>query len=246
MLCIPAYNASFSFLKAHDCCTSFAGCGKDRRAGAGAHKAHHTSQDVNHRMHAARFSCKQGKRSFVVQAASSAASSAADGVPVKEVAEKKKLLLKYVKEVQPALIEQFVDQGPPAVVAAMRNTITNMLGTLPPQFFTVTISTVGENMSQLMLSVLMTGYMFRNAQYRLELRSALGGLAPAATGMSSNAATAAATQAAAATGSFGGRGSSSSSDVMMQRSQSAPPASSVLDEELYAPGVQKSRVQVGG
>jgi hypothetical protein len=40
------------------------------------------------------------------------------------------------------------------------------LGTLPPQFFTVTISTVGENMSQLMLSVLMTGYMFRNAQYR--------------------------------------------------------------------------------
>lgn len=44
-----------------------------------------------------------------------------------QVAEKKKLLLKYVKEVQPALIEQFVDQGPPAVVAAMRNTITNMV-----------------------------------------------------------------------------------------------------------------------
>jgi hypothetical protein len=31
---------------------------------------------------------------------------------------------------------------------------------------------------------------------------------------------------------------------MMQRSQSAPPQGSVLDEELYAPGVQKSRVQV--
>jgi hypothetical protein len=44
-----------------------------------------------------------------------------------QVAEKTKLLLKYVKEVQPALIEQFVDQGPPAVVAAMRNTITNMV-----------------------------------------------------------------------------------------------------------------------
>lgn len=44
-----------------------------------------------------------------------------------QVAEKKKLLLKYVKDVQPALIEQFVDQGPPAVVAAMRNTITNMV-----------------------------------------------------------------------------------------------------------------------
>jgi len=42
-------------------------------------------------------------------------------------AERRKLLLKYVKEVQPALIEQFVERGPPAVVAAMKNTITNML-----------------------------------------------------------------------------------------------------------------------
>ncbi|KAF6256611.1 hypothetical protein COO60DRAFT_1702240 [Scenedesmus sp. NREL 46B-D3] len=160
-----------------------------------------------------------------------------------QVAEKKKLLLKYVKEVQPALIEQFVDQGPPAVVAAMRNTITNMLGTLPPQFFTVTISTVGENMSQLMLSVLMTGYMFRNAQYRLELRTALGDLAPPAAAMSTNAVTAVAAQAAAATGPFGNGSSSSSSAVVMQRSQSASPSGSVLDEEQYAPGVQKSRVQ---
>jgi hypothetical protein len=44
-----------------------------------------------------------------------------------------------------------------------------------------------------------------------------------------------------AAGPFGG---SSSSSAMMQRSQSAPPQGSVLDEELYAPGVQKSRVQV--
>lgn len=38
------------------------------------------------------------------------------------------MLLKYVREVQPALVEQFVEDGPPAVVAAMKNTITNMLG----------------------------------------------------------------------------------------------------------------------
>lgn len=149
-------------------------------------------------------------------------------------AEKKRLLLKYVKEVQPALIEQFMDVGPPAVVAAMRNTITNMLGTLPPQFFTVTISTVGENMSQLMFSVLMTGYMFRNAQYRLELGNALGARGGQAT--------------AAATGPvtpFSHSGSSSaSSGPRMQRSQSAPVQGTALDEEMYAPGVQKSRVQV--
>lgn len=51
-----------------------------------------------------------------------------------------------------------------------------MLGTLPPQFFKVTISAVGENLAQLMFSVLMTGYMFRNAQYRMELRQSLAAL----------------------------------------------------------------------
>lgn len=55
----------------------------------------------------------------------------------------------------------------------MRQTVTNMLGTLPPQFFEVTISTVGENLAQLMYSVLMTGYMFRNAYYRMELAQTL-------------------------------------------------------------------------
>ncbi|GKD89594.1 hypothetical protein Tco_1365101 [Tanacetum coccineum] len=48
-----------------------------------------------------------------------------------------------------------------------------MIGTLPPQFFAVTVTTVAENLAQLMYSVLMTGYMFRNAQYRLELQQSL-------------------------------------------------------------------------
>jgi hypothetical protein len=79
MLCIPAYTASFSCFKAQDCCTWFAGCGKDRRPGA--LKAHHTSQDANFKMGTASFGCKQLRRGLVVQAAS----NAADGVPVKEV-----------------------------------------------------------------------------------------------------------------------------------------------------------------
>jgi hypothetical protein len=148
-----------------------------------------------------------------------------------QAAERRRVLLKYVREVQPALVEQFVEDGPPAVVAAMKNTITNMLGTLPPQFFTVTISTVGENMSQLMLSVMMTGYLFRNAQYRMELRNALGGVSMRPTVSSSTAVMQAA--------------QSISASSALQRSQSAPQQGSVLDEEAYAPGVQKSRVQVG-
>ncbi|CAN6238921.1 unnamed protein product [Urochloa humidicola] len=83
------------------------------------------------------------------------------------------ILLEYAKNVQPEFMELFVKRAPTQVVEAMRHTVTNMIGTLPPQFFSVTVTTVAENLAQLMYSVLMTGYMFRNAQYRLELQQSL-------------------------------------------------------------------------
>ena len=43
------------------------------------------------------------------------------------------------------------------VVDAMRTTISNMVGVLPPQHFEVTVTTVGESLAQLMFSVLMSG-----------------------------------------------------------------------------------------
>ncbi|GMP44509.1 hypothetical protein CsSME_00013416 [Camellia sinensis var. sinensis] len=86
---------------------------------------------------------------------------------------RREILLEYVKSVQPEFMELFVKRAPQQVVDAMRQTVANMIGTLPPQFFTVTVTTVAENLAQLMYSVLMTGYMFRNAQYRLELQRGL-------------------------------------------------------------------------
>ncbi|KAF5740941.1 hypothetical protein HS088_TW11G01023 [Tripterygium wilfordii] len=83
------------------------------------------------------------------------------------------ILLEYVNNVQPEFMELFVKRAPPQVVEAMRQTVTNMIGTLPPQFFTVTVTTVAENLALLMYSVMMTGYMFRNAQYRFELQESL-------------------------------------------------------------------------
>ncbi|KAF7087427.1 hypothetical protein CFC21_090614 [Triticum aestivum] len=56
------------------------------------------------------------------------------------------ILLEYVKGVQPEFMELFVKRAP---------------------------TQVAENLAQLMYSVLMTGYMFRNAQYRLELQQSL-------------------------------------------------------------------------
>lgn len=83
------------------------------------------------------------------------------------------ILLEYVQSVKPEFMELFVKRAPKHVVDAMRQTVTNMIGTLPPQFFAVTVTSVAENLAQLMMSVLMTGYMFRNAQYRLELQQSL-------------------------------------------------------------------------
>ncbi|XP_022153182.1 uncharacterized protein LOC111020737 [Momordica charantia] len=83
------------------------------------------------------------------------------------------ILLEYVKNVQPEFMELFVQRAPKQVVDAMRQTVTNMIGTLPPQFFAVTVTTVAENLAQLMYSVMMTGYMFKNAQNRLELQQSL-------------------------------------------------------------------------
>ncbi|XP_027095282.1 uncharacterized protein [Coffea arabica] len=86
---------------------------------------------------------------------------------------RREILLEYVQNVQPEFMELFVKRAPQQVVEAMRHTVTNMIGTLPPQFFAVTVTTVAENLAQLMYSVLMTGYMFRNAQYRIELQQSL-------------------------------------------------------------------------
>jgi len=86
---------------------------------------------------------------------------------------RKVVLRKYVEGVKPQVMDAFVEKAPPEVVTAMKETVTNMLGTLPPQFFDVRISAAGENLAQLMYSVMMTGYMFRNAQYRLELQQTM-------------------------------------------------------------------------
>lgn len=86
---------------------------------------------------------------------------------------RREILLEYVQNVQPEFLELFVKKAPQTVVDAMRQTVTNMIGTLPPQFFSVTVTTVAENLAQLMYSIMMTGYMFRNAQFRVELQQSL-------------------------------------------------------------------------
>lgn len=200
--------------------------------------------------------------------------------------------MKYVQDVEPQVMEQFAEQSPPQVVGAMKQTITNLLGTLPPQFFTVRVQSAGENLAQLMYSVMMTGYMFRNTQYRLELKNTLGTFPPTPATPSQQPATPSSTQLpapinpsdlapapstvtslttansetrllastssidladsrssmdapATSYSSSGGNSSSRSrgGGSMSSTSSSSSLDSTSMDDEEYAPGVQKTRVK---
>ena len=59
----------------------------------------------------------------------------------------------------------------------MRTTIGRMLGTLPESFFDVTVAaSKTEHLAQLCSSTVMSGYLFRNVQQRLELQQQMGDL----------------------------------------------------------------------
>ena len=59
----------------------------------------------------------------------------------------------------------------------MRTTIGRMLGTLLESFFDVTVAaSKTEHLAQLCSSTVMTGYLFRNVQQRLELQQQMGDL----------------------------------------------------------------------
>ena len=87
--------------------------------------------------------------------------------------EHKRFLAKYVNEVDPSVVDTFPKSAPPHVTEAMRSAVSGLTGNLPPQFFDVSISTVGDNLKSIMFSFLMTGYLFRNVEHHLELKHGL-------------------------------------------------------------------------
>ncbi|GIL49247.1 hypothetical protein Vafri_5329 [Volvox africanus] len=171
--------------------------------------------------------------------------------------ERRQALLRYVQEVQPHSVTQFAEQTHPVVVQAMRQTVLNVVGSLPPQYFSVRISTMAESLAQLMLSIMTTGYMLRSAQFRLELQKSLKQLpARSTTAAASQSAVGAAAVPPAASltpalafsptdqGAEGGAMEPSSSGLTAQET-AGPGAAFLYDGEgsPYAPGVQKKDVE---
>lgn len=83
-------------------------------------------------------------------------------------------LFKFIKSIPPPeLVQRFTTSAPPVVQKAIRETLVSILGSLPPLAFYTTVSSMSANLVQLFHSTLVTGYMFRNAAYRLELTRSL-------------------------------------------------------------------------
>ena len=104
------------------------------------------------------------------------------------------------------LIGDFVQSAPKEVIFAVKSTVASLLGSLPPQVADSSITTTGKNLATLMFNMQsschglelcssaasahspnirvpptkVTGYMFRNAEYRRSLKSSLDTSLPAA------------------------------------------------------------------
>lgn len=87
-------------------------------------------------------------------------------------------LLEFVEALSPATHRISEPAVPKMSIVAIRQTVGNLIGTLPAEYFEIRISSREENLMQLMYSVLMTGYMFCNAHHRLELAKRLETASP--------------------------------------------------------------------
>lgn len=72
------------------------------------------------------------------------------------------------------LISRFIQTAHPRVQTAVRTTILGLIGGLPRRAFDTTTITTGQRLASLMFQLQMTGYMFKNADYKLSMQQALG------------------------------------------------------------------------
>ena len=83
--------------------------------------------------------------------------------------------MQVVSKLSPSeLISKFTATANPRVQGAVRNTILGLIGSLPKMAFDTTTITTGQRLASLMFQLQMTGYMFKNADYRLSLSQSLG------------------------------------------------------------------------
>eukprot|EP00210_Caulerpa_lentillifera_P000877 g848.t1 len=66
-------------------------------------------------------------------------------------------------------MDSFNKLAPPEVRDAMQHCITNLIGTLGPEMFDIRYTSISQHFKTLILSVIITGYMLKSAEVRMEL-----------------------------------------------------------------------------
>lgn len=83
--------------------------------------------------------------------------------------------MQVVSRISPSeLISKFTATANPRVQEAVRTTILGLIGSLPKLAFETTSITTGQRLASLMFQLQMTGYMFKNAEYRMSMSQSLG------------------------------------------------------------------------
>jgi len=84
---------------------------------------------------------------------------------------------KMVDKLQPnEMLQRFAQTAPKNVQEAAKSTIVNILGSLPNYALDASLVTTNTKLANLMFQMEVTGYMLKNAEYRMSLTSALKGL----------------------------------------------------------------------
>lgn len=100
--------------------------------------------------------------------------SLSDGGELKREALESNPYMAVVSRLSPSeLITKFTATAHPRVQNAVRSTILGLIGGLPKMAFDTTTFTTGQRLASLMFQLQMTGYMFKNAEYRLSLQQSL-------------------------------------------------------------------------
>lgn len=84
--------------------------------------------------------------------------------------------LQVVSSLSPSeIISRFTLTANPTVQEAAKATILGLIGSLPKMAFETKVLTTGAKLANLMFQLQMTGYMFKNAEYRMALSREFGG-----------------------------------------------------------------------
>lgn len=86
------------------------------------------------------------------------------------------LLWQYVQSMSPDAIAQLSKPASSEVFQVMERNIVGLLGNLPPDHFSVTVTTNRENLGRLLASAMMSGYFLRNAEQRMAFEKSLQGV----------------------------------------------------------------------